>query len=368
MGKLCIIDVIAPLYRKKIFQLLDSEYKCVWLFGKAREGIKELDWRTLSNVQEAKNIKLFGPIYYQKNCLKTFFHKDITAFLVNGEPYCLSSWLITLFALFSSHKKVYFWSHGWYGKEGFLKRLIKKLYFKLPTGSFIYGSYAKDLMVKEGIAENKIFVIHNSLDYDNQIRIREKLHETKIYEDHFHNKNNNLIFIGRLTPVKQLDLVIKAIDLLKNKGLSINLTFVGDGSEKEKLSALTRDLNLESQVWFYGACYDEDINAELIFNSDLCVAPGNVGLTAIHCMTFGTPVITHNDFSLQMPEFESIKENQTGGFFLPNDVKSMSDCIESWLLSHTNRNEVREACYKEIDSYWTPDFQMEVFKKNLIIE
>lgn len=42
---------------------------------------------------------------------------------------------------------------------------------------------------------------------------------------------------------------------------------------------------VDKNVWFYGSCYDEQTNAELIYNADMCVAPGNVGLTAIHAMT-----------------------------------------------------------------------------------
>ena len=57
------------------------------------------------------------------------------------------------------------------------------------------------------------------------------------------------------------------------------------------------NLNLQDQIWFYGACYDESKLGELIFNADLCVSPGNVGLTAVHSMGYGTPVITHNNFA-----------------------------------------------------------------------
>lgn len=71
---------------------------------------------------------------------------------------------------------------------------------------------------------------------------------------------------------------------------------------------------VDKNVWFYGSCYDEQTNAELIYNADMCVAPGNVGLTAIHAMTFGCPVITHSDFKWQMPEFEAIHPGKTGDF------------------------------------------------------
>lgn len=83
---------------------------------------------------------------------------------------------------------------------------------------------------------------------------------------------------------------------------------------KQQLQQQVKSYNLANNIWFYGACYDEIKNAALIYNADLCVSPGNVGLTAMHSMVFGTPVITHNDFKWQMPEFEAIEPGKTGDF------------------------------------------------------
>ena len=100
--------------------------------------------------------------------------------------------------------------------------------------------------------------------------------------------------------------------------------------------------------------------------ADLCVSPGNVGLTAMHSMVFGTPVITHNCFKYQMPEFEAIRLGETGDFFEYNDSHSLAATISHWFqIKQDKRDEVRVACYQEIDNEWTPEFQMDVIKKNL---
>lgn len=95
-------------------------------------------------------------------------------------------------------------------------------------------------------------------------------------------------------------MLVNAVAELKTKGENYNLVFVGNGLEGENLKARVKGLGLTDEVWFYGVCYDEKTNAELIYNADLCVAPGTVGLTAMHTMVFGTPVISHNDFKWQM--------------------------------------------------------------------
>ena len=61
--------------------------------------------------------------------------------------------------------------------------------------------------------------------------------------------------------------------------------------------------------------YDENEIGDLIYNADLCVSPGNVGLTAIHTLTYGTPVLSHANFPNQMPEFEAIDKDFTSFLF-----------------------------------------------------
>lgn len=369
MGKLCIVDVTAAIYRKRIFQLLENEYDCIWMFGQESHGIKGLDLTLLKDVKKAPVKKIFGKFYIQRGAVNEYFDKKITTFLINGEPYCLSSWAIVLLAKLFHKKEVYFWSHGWYGRETFLKQAVKKIYFKLPTGSFIYGDYAKKLMIEEGISEKKLFVIHNSLDYDYQCKLRARNHQTDLYRKHFNNTDANVVFIGRLTQSKRIDLLINAMSNLHNTDQRFNLTIVGEGQTRQALEDIINDLNLNDYTWFYGESYNEDENSELLHNADICVSPGNVGLTAIHSLTYGTPVITHDQFAYQGPEFEAIKEGITGSFFKKDDVDSLTRCIKNWITSHNkDRDEIRRACYEEIDRWWTPEFQMDVFKKHLIVK
>ena len=144
------------------------------------------------------------------------------------------------------------------------------------------------------------------------------------------------------------------------------MTFIGGGDVQGDLEALANELGLSDNVWFYGPCYDEKVLGEMIYNADLCVSPGNIGLTAMHALVFGTPAITHDDLPHQMPEFEAIREGVTGTFFKNGSVGSLAESITLWFEKHQNdREDVRKACMKEIDENWTPQFQIEVLKKHL---
>lgn len=368
--KLCLIYNFAPHYRESIYRLIDQEYNCDWFFGNNTTNIEGLDLSILKHVGILQNrVFVRSPWYFQKGVLKLIWQKEYFTYFMLGDVHCLSTWLFVLLVKWIyPHKKVYFWSHGWYGKETVLKRIAKKVFFNLVEGIFLYGNYAKGLMLKEGFSAERLFVIHNSLDYDRQLSLRNKLVKSNVFLQHFGNNCKNLIFIGRLTIVKKLDLLIRALKKLNETGDKYTLTLIGDGDQKENLKMLVEKSHLDKNVWFYGACYNEEINAELIYNADLCVSPGNVGLTAIHSMMFGTPVATHDNYPYQMPEFEAIHEGETGTFFKYNDVDSISEKIANWFTLAPNREKIRQNCYREIDNNWTPQYQIMVLKENLIVE
>jgi len=360
----------APMYRAGIFTLIDKEFDCDWFFGEALGDIKQMDISKLrGKTTVTKTINFFGgKAYWQKSVVRQLFKKEYTHYIILGEERSLSTWTFLLLSIFFPKKKIYFWSHGIYGKEGKLKLFVERVFWSRIDGALLYGNYAKNLMAKAGFDTSNYHVIHNSLNYNRQLELRKSNIESDVYYKHFGDRNPVLMFIGRLTKVKNLDMIVKAVSQLKGKGESYNLVFIGDGVEGNNLKSLVKTLNIENQVWFYGACYDEKTNAELIYNADLCVAPGNVGLTAMHTMMFGCPVLTHNNFPWQMPEFEAIQSGETGDFFDYQNLDSMTDTISKWFTSKKDcREDVRKACYNEIDSQWNPKFQLEVYRKMLKI-
>lgn len=359
-----LIYNFAQHYRTNIFTLMDKNLDIDFFFGDKMDDVKKMDYSLLSHkVTEVRNYKI-GPIGWQSNVISQAF-KGYDSYIMLGEPMTLSTWILLILGRLRG-KKMYFWTHGWYGREGLIKTLIKKAFFELANGTMTYGNYARNLMIKAGLKADKISVIHNSLMYDQQIPIRQSLTKKTIYRDHFKNNLPTVIFIGRLTMVKKLDLLLHAQALSKQKTCNYNVVFIGDGTEKKSLESLSNQLGLKDSVWFYGPSYNEEELSSLLYNADLCVAPGNIGLTAMHAMTYGCPCISHNDFPYQMPEFEAIREGVTGSFFERDNVNSLASCIENWLTNNKDkREEIRQACYDEIDRNWNPYVQLDVIKKVL---
>ena len=136
-------------------------------------------------------------------------------------------------------------------------------------------------------------------------------------------------------------------------------------NEKKNLEEITINKNLSDQIKFYGPSYDEFEIYSLIAISDCCISPGEIGLTAIHALTYGTPVISHNNPNYQMPEFESIIDGVNGKLVEYNDMESLVEAVLNWFNENNDRDVVRNNCYKIIDEVFNPVNQKQIIN-NLI--
>jgi hypothetical protein len=81
---------------------------------------------------------------------------------------------------------------------------------------------------------------------------------------------------------------------------------------------------------------------------------------------YGTPAITHSNFSNQMPEFEAIEEGDAGSFFKENDPVDLKSVIIQWLEKHPKKEEsLIQACHNKIDLYFNPNYQIKILKEVL---
>lgn len=364
-NKFCIITNIAPHYRKAIFQQIDRHFDCNFYAGdKIETPIKTLDPHCLKGYRGTLHNVFVGPFYWQRKSIRLVF-KPYQYYILDGEPYCLSSWIILILARIMG-KTTVSWSHGWYGRERGIKRWIKLAYYAQFSKLMIYSEYSIGLMEKEGFDRQRLFCIANSLDTHRELAIRKKLEATDIYTSHFNNNFPTIIYCGRIQRRKQLPLLLDAIALIKQQGKTVNLVIVGEDAENVGLEQEACQRNIANQLWLYGPCYDDTKLGELFYNAAVCVSPGNIGLTAIHALTFGCPAITHDDFPYQMPEFEAIKAGVTGDFFQRDNVTDLARVIAKWTgLDAGVRERVREQCYGEIDRKWNVDYQLRTIRQVL---
>jgi len=105
----------------------------------------------------------------------------------------------------------------------------------------------------------------------------------------------DVIYAGRLLENKRVDLLIRAIHLLRTEHPGIFCVIVGSGPEKDRLEDLVHDLDLEDNVSIQPFFPSITSLFSLVKSSSVFVLPSvreGFGLVALEANACGTPVIT----------------------------------------------------------------------------
>ncbi|MBW4360346.1 glycosyltransferase [Flavobacterium taihuense] len=297
---------------------------------------------------------------FQPSVLKLSLSTKYDTIIYLGNMYYLSTWIGAILARLTN-KKVIFWTHGFIREEKNFQGFVRSVFYRLADEILVYGQRAKDILIAKGFSEQMISVVYNSLDYDEQLKIRNEVYSEKKLEIFKHDELPVFGFIGRLTKQKRIDLLVDVLYKINEGNRKANLLLIGDGEQMDFLKKKVKELNLDDFVVFYGACYDEKIICQLMQLMNVVVSPGEVGLNAIHSLCYGVPVVTHNRYDKQMPEYQAIVENKTGTFFeYEEPIESLLIVLKDWLFNK-NKKQTREDCFKMIDEYYNPYAQNKIF-------
>lgn len=303
----------------------------------------------------------FGPVMWQGASVTAALKRPrYDAIIYLGNPHFASTWIGAICAR-ARGTKVLFWTHGWLRPEASLARITRNIFYNLADRVLVYSNRAIELAAKSGFPADKVTVIYNSLDTRVADGIFTEMEngtlDTLDPRDFFEDKSAPvMICTARLTDLCRFDWLIAAAQQLKARGCPINVLLVGDGPARAKLEQQARDADVS--VHFYGACYDERLLGQMIYRADVTVSPGKVGLTAMHSLMYGTPVITHDNLDEQMPEVEAVIDGKTGALFPQGQIAGLADTIQAWLNREVPRAQSRAACRAEIAERWTAAIQV----------
>lgn len=136
----------------------------------------------------------------------------------------------------------------------------------------------RDDLKKFGV-KKPIYVIPNGIEFP-------KIVPTKFNRYQF-------VYVGRLVFYKNLEVVIRAIDLTRKTEPKIKLIIVGDGPHRKSLEDLIAKLNLESSIEFKGYVSTEK-KLRLIRESNALVFPSlfeGFGLVILEAFSLAKPVL-----------------------------------------------------------------------------
>lgn len=160
---------------------------------------------------------------------------------------------------------------------------------------------------------------------------------------------NQILFIGRINPIKNIDVLIRAVALIKNEKPEIQLLIAGDARldyEKKyskELKLLVEKLGLEKNIKFLGHI-DKDEKQHFIATSYALILPSkseNFGNVVLEALAQGTPVIASKNTPWQI-----LKENNIGNWIDSTPMKIAEALSQLMNLDSVSYQKMRERAYQ----------------------
>ncbi len=146
-------------------------------------------------------------------------------------------------------------------------------------------------------------------------------------------KEFRLVFFGRLSFEKNIEVVLQALKIVSEKHSNVRLSIIGAGPAENRLKKTVQEMGVEKKVEFAGILRGAEL-AKKVASCHCTVTASTIetqGLTILEGMAAGLPCIGA-DF-LAIPA--SVKNNQNGFLFKPFDASDCAQKIEKLLKSKT---------------------------------
>ena len=231
------------------------------------------------------------------------------------------------------------WDDYWYdylGRKGVFGKVVERRTSKLSKAIITLSEKVKNDLISIGVNQGKIRVIPDGIDFESIQKIKPS------------KKRYDTLYVGRLIKHKNVDVLIRAIDTVKKKMPDIKCGIIGDGPERENLTKLTKDVNLERNIDFLGFLEEDKEVISYMKSSKVFVFPSTregAGLVTLEANACGLPVITVNHEKNAAVE---VVINEENGFICELSDRAIAKKI---LVALDNRGNMRRNCIEFSRNY-----------------
>jgi len=255
------------------------------------------DYLLKKEYKKSNPIFFFNHIIWQPFLIRLFLFKRPKFYIVWGEVTRLNSWiLLILKKTFFKSSKIYLWTHGIYGRENIILKKLRAFHFNMGDLLLVYSEYSKKVLIQNGIKSSKIKIIGNQLPKAEEYLVTSKKKDR--------SNTLNLIFVGRMSKKKKIDLVI---ELVKNWSISekffLKLIIIGPNNNKKIDNSY-----LNSSITYIPEIYEPKLLFDYFSKSDFGICPDNIGLFCLSSILSGLPLITHTNNAYHGPESAALKK------------------------------------------------------------
>ena len=208
--------------------------------------------------------------------------------------------------------------------ENYIFKFLLLFIFKKAFIINIPGQKSKQHWIKKSVNPSKLNLLHSTIS-------------TEVFSNKKNNKEYDLIFMGRLAPEKNIDLILLALKKLKENGMEPSLVVVGDGPEKLKLKKLVSSYQLDNQINFVG--FQKDVGlwlnkAKVFVMASISDAMPTALMQAMACELVCV--------SSNVGNISDLLKNKYNGFlFESNDLDGLYSVLLESLDKNNNHNNLK---------------------------
>lgn len=288
----------------------------------------------------------------------------IISFGVQSMPCLILSFFCKLY------KKEFFLVHqtmslfGERFKKNKFVRFLKSIAIKNATAHIAQTPCSREVLEKVySVSSGQIF----DAFWDGGLSSLKELTDVKPFDNSASNNSVlNVIFVGSLIPLKNVEVILRALSLLPNN-YNFNLNIVGHDhqypGEENRLKALCSNLKIQEKVCFRGRLQFDDI-ARLYVESDIIVLPSIKEAWAkvlVEAAYYYTALIT----TKVNGQAGYLVEDQITGYVLDchDDAEALADCFIKLYNDRTLLQKMKLEARRYVDTFSSQEMEMSGFKK-----
>ena len=344
-------------YRVGVYRELDSSDGWSFTFAGAdqvRDGsIPAIPRGSVQNQLQIRNYWVANRLLIQPRVVWLSLTRNYQSVIFVGNVAFVTTWVAALI-LRLRRIPVLFWTIGWSRPDkNRLKWAARRAFYGLADRLLLYGEDGFAFGLEAGVNPAKMLVIGNSFSFGGP----SSSHNEKVPD--LRTPDPQTRYVGavvRLNPEKRFDMLIAAVAQLRAEGMDVAVLLTGSGPAEKELQEQAAQLS--GPLVITGPLHDENHLRTVYSHLVVTVIPERAGLSVMQSMKFGTPVVTTDDPTVQVPEFRAVVPGKTGYLYRRGSVASLGAAIRRSLeLVERDAAGVGDACRAEISRNWSVQAQ-----------
>lgn len=323
MTRVAVVYHFLPHYRSAVFRELRSTagFEFSFIAGQSRPHQENVPCDTSTPTTTVRNRWRKHHLLWQQGLGRALRDIDphVTIFL--GDFRFVSTWVWAPILRLRG-RTVLFWGHGWSGPDTAPKSWVRRAFYALPHQLLLYAKQAQTQGLATGYPPHKLRVVGNSLPM------------ALLSDDSFERVQGDpplILWVARLSALKRPEMLIEALSLLLSEQVEFEATIVGDGEQLEVLNALlAADKALADRISLLGAVHEPAVLDDLFSRCSVLALPSNAGLSVVHALSRGVPVVLNDDPLANGPEYEYLIDDLNGSTFEQGNAADLAKELKRW--------------------------------------